>query len=75
MSDVDVNGNAKKDYTHRPNVKRFLPWWREFVKKNDTPPGKGRGLNHAIEVLRKGKTKFLDHKDRLGLMQALADED
>jgi hypothetical protein len=61
-----------KDYTHRPNVQKFLPWWREFIQKNNIP--KGSGLEKALVILKKGKTKFLDRKDRVGLMQALSDE-
>ncbi len=55
-----------KEYTHRANVKKFLPWWIDFVKQNS--------LNKAINLLEKGtNVKLLNRKDRLGMMQALTD--
>lgn len=57
--------SAVKDYTQRANVIKFLPWWIENMKL----PGNGK--EWAFNALNQHKTKFLNRKDELGLIQAL----
>ncbi len=52
-----------KDYTHRPAVQQYGPYWRQFAKDN--------GLDEATKYLRKGWTNKLTAKDRKGLIQML----
>ena len=57
-----------KDYTQRPNVVKFLPWWLNAIK------GMNMNMNkeEAIRRLKKNENiKFINYKDRLGLIQEL----
>jgi hypothetical protein len=54
-----------KDYTKRPNVIKFFPWWVENIGIQMTK-------EEAISRLNKNeKIKFVNHKDRLGLIQMI----
>lgn len=55
-----------KDYTQRPNVIKFFPWWVNHID------GVTVTKEDAIKKLEKGdKIKFVNHKDRLGLIQMI----
>lgn len=53
----------KKNYQNRPLVKKFLPLWVEYLEKH--------GPEHTLEIIKTKQTKFIGHKDRMGLIQAL----
>ena len=54
-----------KDYTQRPNVIKFLPWWLSHI-------GVNMPKEEAIRRLTKNENiKFINQKDRLGLIQEL----
>lgn len=54
---------GQKSYQHRANVKKFLNYWRVYLCKH--------GAEETRRCLKNGKTKALNRKDRIGLMQAL----
>ena len=55
-----------KGYTQRPNVIKFLPWWIKAIN------GLTFSKEEAIRRLQKNENiKFINHKDRLGLIQEL----
>lgn len=65
MKDASTVTNPK-DYTKRVNVIKFLPWWLKKINKVDFT------VEHAIGLLKSGKTiKYINDKDRKGLIQAL----
>jgi hypothetical protein len=54
------------DYSRRPMVLKFWPWWLAKIKS------KGYSWEYAIKLLESGKTiKFLTRKDRLGMIQRI----
>ena len=55
-----------KDYTQRPNVIKFFPWWLKAID------GLTMSKEEAIRRLEKNeKIKFVNHKDRMGLIQCI----
>lgn len=52
-----------KDYTKRPNVVKWLPYWQNLVEQN--------GKEWCARCLQRGHTVKLSRKDRYGLLQAL----
>jgi len=58
-----IPNNNSCDRTKRPNVTRFLPYWKDRIRI--------MGVDHVHMELNKGKTTILTRKDRTGLMQAL----
>jgi len=54
-----------KDYTKRPNVIRYFPWWAENIGIQITK-------EEAIKRLENNdRIKFVNKKDRLGLIQMI----
>jgi len=52
-----------KDYTKRPNVIKFFPWWRDKFLS---------GKEEAIRRLEQDENiRFLSRKDRLGMLQMI----
>jgi len=47
----------------RPATKKFLPYWQLRLKT--------KGVEIVHDELSKGKTKFLDRKDRMELLREL----
>jgi|PlaIllAssembly_1097288.scaffolds.fasta_scaffold15805_6 hypothetical protein len=58
-----LQGEIVKDRTWRPKVQKWLPYWERMVAQH--------GEEKVFNYLSKGETKFLDRKDRVGLLQAL----
>lgn len=56
-----------KSYEHRGHVKKFLPYWKRYLKSN--------GKEETKRTLKNGKTLALTRKDQLGLLQALGLDD
>jgi hypothetical protein len=54
------------NYTQRPAVIKWWPWWINAINVS----WKG-DWEHAIRTLQKGRTKFLDRRDRLGMVHRI----
>lgn len=56
---------SPKDYTKRPNVIRYLPWWLDKINTTTWT------LEHCIALLKANKVTYIDRKDCKGIIQAL----